>query len=376
MTMEGKKRENHDSPTIKTDNPWYHDVFFKYTIGALLVLTILWLFYQVAFLLAPVIALISTLFVPIALSFLFYYLLRPIVYYAERHGIPRFITILIIYCIIALLLIFFIAYIGPILTKQIAELANTSVETWTKVKDSSRSIFFRFFSLNLDQEIEQRLFSMFQYVTSALSKNFLDFISFITRLTAILAVTPFIVFYLLKDDHDFSSAFLRYVPEDFGRETRKILSNMDETLATYINGLVLVSTSLGLLLLIGYMVIGLNYALILSLIAIIFTTIPFLGPFLAIAPALLVGLSESPFMVLKVMVVFIIIQQCESNIISPQIIGQRLKIHPLTIILLLLAAGSLYGLAGLILVTPLYALSKVLVENLYKIYKLHYLHWK
>jgi predicted PurR-regulated permease PerM len=130
------------------------------------------------------------------------------------------------------------------------------------------------------------------------------------------------------------------------------------------------------MLFIGYLIIGLDYALILSLIAIVFTTIPFVGPFLAIAPAILVALSNSPFMVLKVVIVFIIVQQMESNFISPQIIGQRLNIHPLTIILLLLVAGSLYGLIGLILATPLYALSKVLIENLYKIYQLRYSHWK
>lgn len=108
------------------------------------------------------------------------------------------------------------------------------------------------------------------------------------------------------------------------------------------------------------------------MIAVVFTTIPFVGPFLAITPAFLVALSDSPFMVMKVIVLFVIVQQLESNVISPQVIGQRLNIHPLTIILLLLAAGTLYGLIGLILVTPLYALAKVLIESLYKIYQIRY----
>jgi predicted PurR-regulated permease PerM len=274
------------------------------------------------------------------------------------------------------LLIFFVAYIGPILTTQIEALANTSMTKLEEVKESSQSVIYRFFHVNLDYEIQQRLFSAAQQVTTSLSKNMGQFLGFLAHLTAMLAVIPFIVFYLLKDDHDFASAFLGYVPEEFGREVRKILRNMDSTLSSYITGLVIVSSSIGLLLFIGYLIIGLNYALILSLIALVFMTIPFLGPFLAIAPAIFVGLSDSSFMVLKVIAVFIIVQQCESNFISPQIIGQRLNIHPLTIILLLLAVGSLYGLIGLILATPLYALLKVLIENLYKIYLLHYSHWK
>lgn len=364
--MEDKKAEP------AKDNPlWYHHSFFQYAVGTLLVLTIILIFYHVSAFLTPIINFVSILFAPIAASLLFYYLLRPIVYFFEKFNIHRVITILGIYILLALAIIFFVAYIGPILTKQITALANTSVSTLEKVRESSQSILFRFFKINLDYEIEQRVFSIAQQVTTLVSQNLIDFIAFITRLAAILVVIPFIVFYLLKDDQDFFSTFLSHIPEDFGQEIRKTLHNMDSTLSNYITGLVLVSSSVGVLLFIGYLIIGLNYALILSLISIVFMTIPFLGPFLSIAPAILVGLSDSSFMVLKVIIVFIIVQQCEANFISPQIIGQRLNIHPLTLILLLLAAGSLYGLAGLILVTPLYALAKVLIENIYKIYHWH-----
>lgn len=368
--MENKEIESR-KPTKRMAHPWYHHPFFQYAVGTLLVLAILLLFNKVAVFIEPIIDFISILFAPIAISLLFYYLLRPIVYFFEKFNVPRFITIFGIYILLALVIIFLIAYIGPILTKQVAALADISVSTFEKMKERSQSLLFRLFNVNLDYEIEQRLFSIAQQVTTTVSKNLVDFIGFLTRLAATLAVIPFIVFYLLKDDKDFSSAFLYNVPEDFGLEVRKTLRNMDATLSNYITGLILVSSSVGVLLFIGYLIIGLNYALILSLIAIVFMTIPFLGPFLSIAPAIFVGLSDSSFMVLKVIIVFLIVQQFEANLLSPQIIGQRLNIHPLTIILLLLAAGSLYGLVGLILVTPLYALAKVLIENAYKVYHWH-----
>lgn len=369
--MENKEGETSER-VYQNSDPWYYGPFFQYTIGILIVLTIILIFRKVAIFLTPFADFISTLFTPIVMSLLFYYLLRPLIYFLEKFNIPRLLTIVCIYVLLVIAIIFFIAYIGPILTEQITALANTSVSALEKVKETSRSILLRLFNVNLDVEIEQRLFVIAQHVTSILSNNLVDFIGFLTRLAAILAVIPFIVFYLLKDDHDFFSAFLDNVPEDFAQEIRKTLHNMDKTLSNYITGLVLVSFIVGVLLFIGYSIIGLNYALVLSLIAIIFMTIPFLGPFLSIAPAILVGLSDSSLMVLKVAIVFIVVQQCEANFISPQIIGQRLNIHPLTIILLLLAAGSLYGLAGLILVTPLYALAKVLIENIYKIYHWHF----
>lgn len=356
---------------------WFYHPFFKYGCGVLLVLTILLVFSYVALYLSPVIDFISILFVPIFFSLMLYYLLRPLVSFLEaRAKIPRWAGIICIYLVVGVLLFFFIAYIGPILMKQMTEIANTSVETVGKMKESAKSIFDRLFKLNLDHEIEQRLFDFVQQFTGVLSKNVVDVLGFLTRTAVILAVIPFIVFYLLKDDEEFSDDFLRMVPEDFGREARKILHNMDDTLSNYIQGLVIISSCTGAMLFVGYLLIGLNYALVLSVMALVFMTIPFLGPFLAFCPALFVGLSDSPFMVLKVCIVFLIVQQIESNIISPQVIGQRLKIHPLTIILLLLAAGSLYGLIGLLLATPLYALAKVLIENIYKIYRLRYSLWK
>jgi predicted PurR-regulated permease PerM len=362
-----------DSPSImqKTPHPWYHNRFFKYASGVLLVLLIIFVFYQVAFLLAPFFNFASSLFAPLAISLLFYYLLRPIIYKSEEYGVPRILTILVIYFAIALILILFFIYVGPMLASQVTAIANTSVETFQKLETEKHFLPLGF-RLDIQNEIEQRLITYAKDATVALSSNVLNIVGYITHLATILAVIPFIVFYLLKNDNDFSANFLDQMPEDYTREVRRILKNVDDTLSSFINGLVIVSCSVGGMLFIGYLIIGLDYALILSTIAIIFMTIPFLGPFLAIGPAIFVGLSMGGYMVWKVIIIFIIVQQIEANILSPQVLGHKLHIHPLTLILVLLAAGSLYGLIGLLLATPTYALLKVLITNLYKIYMLRY----
>lgn len=361
----------------KEEKLWISHPFFKYALGTLLVLLNILVFSYDVSILTPLLDFISILFIPIAISFLFYYLLRPIVDLLQKKlKIKRWAGILIIYLVFMVLVVLFVAYLAPLMIKQLTDIANRSVEMVGKVRKTSNSIVNQFLNLNLDYQIDQKLFEFAQQVTSIVSKNAIEAVSFLTRIAIILAVIPFIVFYLLKDDKKFLETFLKAVPDEFGREARKVLYNMDETLSSYINGLVIVSSTVGGMLFFGYLMIGLNYALILSVIAFVFMTIPFLGPFLAVLPALFVGFSDSPFMVLKVIIVFVIVQQLESNVISPQVIGHRLNIHPLTIILLLLAAGSLYGLIGLLLATPLYALAKVLVENLYKIYRLRYSLWK
>ena len=239
-TAEKPKRKPRGKPT-----PWYFHDFFKYAAAILLSLTIIFIFYQVAFLLKPVFDFISILFTPVIISFFVYYLLRPLVYALENIKVPRLISILVIYLLVCLLLIFFIAYVGPILTEQISAIANISVATLEKIKASSKSMFFHLFNVNLDYEIEQRLFTAVQQLINLMTKNFGDVVSFITHLAVILAVIPFIVFYLLKNDQEFASGFLKHVPTNFGPEVRKVLHNIDSTLSSYINGLITVSSCVG-----------------------------------------------------------------------------------------------------------------------------------
>jgi len=351
--------------------PWYLENFFKYATGVLLILAIMFLFYKVDVLIKPLLEVVSVLSLPIIFSFLFYYLLRPLVELLGKIKIPKYLSILLIYLVVGFLLIIFFAYLGPILAEQVSALANLSMETFETLKQS-QSFKIYDYEINFGLELKEKIFALIQHATSIISQNFITIFGFITHLAVILVVIPFIVFYLLKDDHTIAAGLIKNIPKRLRPEFSKILKNIDNTLSDYINGLILISSAVGVLLFIGYLIIGLKYALVLSIIALVFTTIPFLGPFLAIAPAILISISGGPILMLKVIIVFLIVQQIESNIISPLIIGHRLHIHPLTIILLLIAVGSLYGLIGLLFATPLYAIAKVLVGNLYKMYQIRY----
>lgn len=127
----------------------------------------------------------------------------------------------------------------------------------------------------------------------------------------------------------------------------------------------MVAFFVGILIYIGYWLAGLHYALLLAWFAFVFNLIPFCGPFLSTIPALFIGLSQSPWMGIKVVVVVLLVHLLDMNIISPKIVGKRLNIHPVTIILLLIASFSLLGLLGIFLITPLYAVLRTLFWHLY-----------
>ena len=150
------------------------------------------------------------------------------------------------------------------------------------------------------------------------------------------------------------------------------MQDIDETLSGFILSQLTVAAVVGFFLFCGYLLIGLPHALLLALFAMIFYVIPILGTVIAIIPALVVGLTINLGMAVKIILVMLFAHLLEVNILTPRLMSHRLKIHPLTIILLLLAAGSLYGIFGLLLVTPTYAILKVIVWNLYKISRLRY----
>ena len=147
---------------------------------------------------------------------------------------------------------------------------------------------------------------------------------------------------------------------------------MSVQVGSYIQGQIIVSFCIGVLLFIGYSIIGLKYSLILACIAAVTSVVPYLGPTIAISPAIIIAIITSPLMVLKLAIVWTLVQFFEGHFISPNIMGKTLKIHPLTIIFILLCAGNLLGIVGVILGIPGYAVLKVLVSHVFLLFKRRY----
>lgn len=111
---------------------------------------------------------------------------------------------------------------------------------------------------------------------------------------------------------------------------------------------------------VGYRIIDLDYALLLSISAGLLNLIPYLGSILSAVPALIIGAFVSPWKVLQVILVLSVEQLIEGRVVSPQILGSKLDLHPLVILFILLIAGSLFGFMGLILAVPGFGVLRVI----------------
>lgn len=338
---------------------WYQNDFFKYTWGIISVLLGFLLLSNVWFIFEPVLEFILTLLLPVVIAGIFYYMLRPFVHIIiKKTGMPKIASILIVYfcaVCVAMLLIFFL---GPLLVEQFTIFKR---DYFDKIKETILKIDTVY---DLKETTQRYIYKLNEFV----GENVLSAIEKITKSAILVVVTPLILFYMLKDDDSLYSDVARSLPLKYEDDIKTVMNDIDAVLSTYVISQVIVAIFIGCILLTGYLIIGLENAVILAVFGTFFVTIPILGSFIAIIPALIVGLSNSPIMAFKVVLIMLVAHLLEGTLISPHVLGSRLKIHPLTLLLILLASGFLYGIIGLFFAAPVYAVIKVVVLDLHQIF--------
>jgi predicted PurR-regulated permease PerM len=349
--------------------------WFRFGVGIVLALVIIWLLNEVQFIFTPLVIFAQTLFTPFLIAGILFYLFRPIVSLLEKVKVPRILAILLIYLGSIGLITLFISYIGPIIQRQFMNLVDNIPGMVDVIKkgisyyesnQSSIPPFIKDAVIFVGEKVQEIL----PEIGSNVGVFIGSFIGNLVGFIAALAIVPFILFYLLKDREKFVPNVIRFFPKSKKNEIENVLGDMDRAIANYIQGQLIVSSFVGVVLLIGYLIIDLDYSLLLAMFGMVTNVIPFIGPFLAVIPAAIVALFQDPVMVIYVSIIMIIAQQVESNLISPNVMGKVLNVHPLTIILLILVGGNLAGLLGMILIVPTYAVGKVIVQHSYKLFSL------
>ncbi|MFA9555874.1 AI-2E family transporter [Evansella sp. AB-rgal1] len=350
---------------------------FRVLMYIILLLIIIYLGTLVSFIFQPLVVFVQTIFIPLLIAGVLFYLLRPIVALLHKNKVPKGIAIIIIYIGLIGLLTGLFFLIGPPLQKQfmnlvdnmpflLNELRNLIVEIqeieWVAQFQESEN-----FSLEqIGETIATNLSQYFDFV----SANIANLVGAVTNAVLMLILIPFMLFYILKDGHRAPDQVLRFFPEKQQIEGKRILGDMDNALSSYIQGQIIVSLCVGVLMFISFRIIGIEYSLILALVAMFTNLIPFIGPWIGSVPAVIVALITNPMLAIWVILAIVIVQQIESNLISPQVMGRKLSIHPLTIIILILVAGRFLGFIGFLIAVPTYAVTKVIVSHTYRLIKL------
>ena len=174
-------------------------------------------------------------------------------------------------------------------------------------------------------------------------------------------------FYLLVDLPRLRSAALRLIPPDRRDEAREIAASVGTAMGGFFRGQLLVALIVGVMSSIGLRIIGLPYWLVVGFIAGAFNLIPLIGPFAGAIPAIIIAAAlKPPITVVWVMVVMLAVQQIDNHFISPNVMRLTVRLHPVTVMLSLIAGATLAGFWGMLLAVPLIASIKVIAAHFWR----------
>lgn len=361
---------------------WFFKWFINNKIVAglaiiLLFLLNIYLLNKVGFVFKPVGDFITVISLPVVLAAIFYYLLNPIVDMLEKRRVPRIATIIFLFVIIIALIVWGLVVAIPNIISGVEKFTAAMPHYVDVAQDQVNAIagnpHFEQFRPQVDQfanSIGDQLIGWSKSFSVSAVSSLTNLISKTTSVLISLIVFPFVLFYLLRDGKNLNGFVTGLLPNSWRKDTSKVLHEINSQLSNYVRGQVLVAIAVAVMFMIGLPIIGMRYAAALAITAGFLNLVPFLGSFLAAIPMIIVGLAiGGPFMLVKVLIVIVIEQTLEGRFISPLVLGKQLSIHPITILFVLLTAGQIFGIWGVLLGIPFYATVKVVVVHFYEWYR-------
>jgi predicted PurR-regulated permease PerM len=347
--------------------------FFKSRLFTLLVyillcLLILFFLLQLRPMLLGIYNFLMEILAPFIMAMIISYVLNPVVSLLNARKVPRTVAVLLIYAIFILSTTVVLMNMIPMFMRQLAELNEHIPQMALKAQglvDDLNSL--QFVPDSVRTGINQSLAKLENGISVTISK-YIDGIGSALNMIFVAFIIPFLAFYILKDFQLIEKTALAIVPKGKRKRVITLLVDIDTALGNYIRGQLLVCVIIGLLAYVGYRLIGMPYALLLACMVAVFNIIPYLGPFFGAAPAIVMAATVSLKMMLFVALVNAVCQILEGNVISPQVVGRSLKMHPLLIIFALLVGGELAGVVGLILAVPFFAVMKVILQHVFMYY--------
>ena len=307
---------------------------------------------------------------PFIIGLLLAYMLNPIVCFLERNGLQRVWSIIILYLFLfgfviiggsklLTLLIRDLEYFAQDLPQIVARINEVLIFIQSQYQNSTLPYSVR---LAIDEALLQGETEMQQFIGQIVNS-----IITIARNSIGVAISPILAFYLLHDWFEIKSKILLLLPSRWRAECILLFRDVDKVLSGIIRGQLTVACIVGIFVTSGLHFLQLKFALIIGILAAMFDIIPYFGPIIGATPAVMLAILESPWLTMKVIILFVIIQQIEGNIIHPKIIGDNLGLHPLTVIFFVFVGGEVGGLVGMLLGVPLAAIGKVFVGHVLKV---------
>lgn len=308
---------------------------------------------------------------PVLLAVVIVYLTLPLVELLEGREVPRSVAILIVYAFVVVIGALSSFYLAPPFLEQVDLLVASLPEQTYRIERVSANFYERFRRMELPGIIKDAAEDASKSVEREIrqfAKRAVEAVMALLSKAYALILAPVIAYYITRDLDDLKRGFLELVPLGARAGTLSLLRDVDAVLSGFLRGQLLVGLAVGALSSLGLFLLGIPYALLIGLLAGLFDIIPYFGPIIGALPAVALALTRSPWIAVWVILMFIAVHELEGAVLSPRIIGNRVGLHPLVVIVAVLAGAEVGGIMGMLVGVPLVAVIRVLAAHGY-----HYL---
>ncbi len=304
---------------------------------------------------------------PLFIGLIIAWLINPFVSYLHTKGIRRAFGATLCYLIFFIIIYLILNSLIPLLANQINEfVVNTipvvfdNVENWINIALNEMANIEGFDIEGFKEGVFSQIEVITKDITSSLPDLVVTFVSSLFSGIGVFVIGLIIGFMLLIDFDKYTSMLFNLVPKRHRRGTKEVADVIEQPLRRYITGALIDCSVVFVISSIAFSLIGLESALLFALFCAITNIIPYFGPYIGGAPAVLVGLTQSWPIGIGVFISIAVLQFLEGNFLQPYIMSKTTKLNPIIIILGLLVFGHFFGILGMILSTPVLAIFKEL----------------
>ena len=333
--------------------------------------------------------LIATLFVymtrgvllPFLAGLAIAYFLDPVADRFESWKVPRGIAAGIVITLFFLFIVGVVLAFWPILQTQLSAVAEQLPQTLANFRPwlaQTLATLTDDYGVDFGSDVDSflatfsdGLLSQAKTAAAGALKGGLAFFNLLT----LLLISPVVAFYLLRDWDLIVAKVDSWLPSSGGDVVREQMKKIDEVLAGFVRGQLLVSTTMGVLYGVGWSMTGLNFGVVLGVLAGVMSFVPFVGALLAAIVAVAMAIGQwgfDPMQVGLVAAVFFVVQTIESAFLTPRLVGERVGLHPVWVLFAVFAGGEIMGFVGVLIAVPAAAAAAVLVRYWIDHYLEHY----
>ncbi|MGQ4877132.1 AI-2E family transporter [Billgrantia sp. LNSP4103-1] len=327
---------------------------------------VVWLLFRLEAILMPFIA-----------GMILAYLADPLADRLERLGLSRLLAVCGVFLILTLFLVLALLVLIPLLLQQVRQFDQMipGIFAWVELTLAPQIRGWTGLDMTADIDaMQQALAQHWQdaggYLAQFLGKVGRSSAVFLAWVTYV-ALIPVVGFYLLLDWDRMLANLREMLPRRWEPDAVRLSRRCDEVLSAFLRGQLLVMLSLGVIYAVGLTLVGVRFGLLIGLVAGLASIVPFLGFIVGISVALLVAFFQfgTWLALVGVVAVFATGQALESIVLQPKLLGDRIGLHPVTVIFAVLAGGNLFGFTGVLLALPVAAVIMVLLRELHERYK-------